>query len=420
MLGAGRPGARSAVPWSLVGPGWTLAEFSPGQPGSGGGPVTTFLVDPEGGRYTIAAWLARLRRPGRLVRQHARAALFAADRRDASSHLAQRAHWHDHPAEPARHGGRGRVHPPDGLTCWPSSRVRPADKLERYDLQGVYQATLATMARRASQPPWTGTCASGCGALSSPDGDAAVWGIAGDEMQLADSGRDRSGGCTCRQRQPPWCTLISWWIPSTGCWPAAPPRASRARPGSGWSRSTAARRRRRRCFRLGFRRPGLHRAWQAAARCTSRRPAPACPSAASGPGGLGVSLRLASSGLDSTDQASPAAPATTTPSSAAPAAGCWYWPRRAALAPASWSGSRCVRDRAAAAARRLRPGRSGGSSRRRCWLIQGGRTSGPLAVAADGQDPNTTDIPTIQAPACIERNSDRPPSSGRASPPRRS
>ena len=53
---------------------------------------------------------------------------------------------------------------PDGLNLLAVQQGPARYKLERYDLQGVYQATLATMARRASQPQWTGTCASGCGA----------------------------------------------------------------------------------------------------------------------------------------------------------------------------------------------------------------------------------------------------------------
>ncbi len=60
MLGAGRTGRRSAIPWSLVGAGWAVAEFSTAQPNSagqasatGGHRYTTYLVDPDGGKYKI-------------------------------------------------------------------------------------------------------------------------------------------------------------------------------------------------------------------------------------------------------------------------------------------------------------------------------------------------------------------------------
>jgi hypothetical protein len=54
-LGAGQAGPRSAVPWRLVGPGWALADYEvvrDGYPGR----ETLYLVDPLGGRYTLARW----------------------------------------------------------------------------------------------------------------------------------------------------------------------------------------------------------------------------------------------------------------------------------------------------------------------------------------------------------------------------
>jgi hypothetical protein len=62
MLGAGQVGARAAVPWGKVGPGWSLVLFSANQGGAGvklkAGSSTLYLVDPAGGRYRLFAWAA--------------------------------------------------------------------------------------------------------------------------------------------------------------------------------------------------------------------------------------------------------------------------------------------------------------------------------------------------------------------------
>ena len=57
MLAAGRVGTRSQVPWRLVGPGWTLAEFTTGS-NRAAGPVTLYMIDPAGGRYGMFRWAA--------------------------------------------------------------------------------------------------------------------------------------------------------------------------------------------------------------------------------------------------------------------------------------------------------------------------------------------------------------------------
>ena len=55
MLGRGRVGTRADIPWSDVGPGWTVAVLAPiGTPGLNTPALqTVFLVDPEGDRYKI-------------------------------------------------------------------------------------------------------------------------------------------------------------------------------------------------------------------------------------------------------------------------------------------------------------------------------------------------------------------------------
>ncbi len=57
MLPAGTQGSANAVPWSVVGSGWLLAQWSASNPdasaGGAGGASTLFLIDPQGGRYDL-------------------------------------------------------------------------------------------------------------------------------------------------------------------------------------------------------------------------------------------------------------------------------------------------------------------------------------------------------------------------------
>jgi hypothetical protein len=54
--------ARAQVPWSKVGPGWVLAEYSPG-PMGGSEPVTLYLISPVGVRYPMHTWTDRVAAP---------------------------------------------------------------------------------------------------------------------------------------------------------------------------------------------------------------------------------------------------------------------------------------------------------------------------------------------------------------------
>ncbi|MGO8959420.1 MAG: hypothetical protein ACLQFR_18940 [Streptosporangiaceae bacterium] len=62
-LAAGQAGSRAEVPWGKVGPGWALALYSATQGGEGikpkAGPATLYLVDPQGGRYSLFTWPVR-------------------------------------------------------------------------------------------------------------------------------------------------------------------------------------------------------------------------------------------------------------------------------------------------------------------------------------------------------------------------
>jgi hypothetical protein len=64
-LGAGQTGTRASVPWSEVGPGWTLAEYTTGT-FQKARPVTLYLVDPRGGKYRLYQWPAT-KEPWQLV-----------------------------------------------------------------------------------------------------------------------------------------------------------------------------------------------------------------------------------------------------------------------------------------------------------------------------------------------------------------
>jgi hypothetical protein len=302
MLAAGKVGPRSAVPWSLVGTGWALAEFSPGQPGSGGGPVTTYLVDPQGGRYTIANWPGNTATALIAWSGDKKTALFSTGSGSTASYslLALHTGAATPLSLPAGVAVAGFTRP-DGLNLLAVQQGPARYRLERFNLDGSYAATLSTMARRPSQPAWTDTCAGGCGAISSPDGVTAVWGIAGDEMQLASN----SGGLIRKLHvpqsgSPPSCTPISWWDTKTvlaSCAAAGQAGASRlwqvpvdgstptpltlaSGSGSGAGLYTGA--------------------WSAGGQVyVTATSSTQCPSAASGPGGLGI-FRLASSGSDTT------------------------------------------------------------------------------------------------------------------------
>ena len=62
--GAATTGAGVGVPWSKVGPGWELAEYSAGRPpgDTAGGavkayPITLYLISPAGVRYPMHTWV---------------------------------------------------------------------------------------------------------------------------------------------------------------------------------------------------------------------------------------------------------------------------------------------------------------------------------------------------------------------------
>jgi hypothetical protein len=302
MLAAGKVGPRSAVPWSLVGIGWALAEFSLGQPGSGGGPVTTYLVDPQGGRYTITNWPGNTATTLVAWSGNKNTALFSTLTGSMASYSLLDVHTGvvTQLSLPAGVAVTGFTRP-DGLNLLAVQQGPARYKLERFDLTGGYQATLSTMAKRPSQPAWTDTCAGGCGALSSPDGDTVVWGIAGDEMQLASN----AGGIIRKLHvpqsgSPPSCIPLGWWDSTTvlaGCTANGQAGATRLWQvpvdGSTPTPLTLA-------SGSGSGAGVYTGAWSAGGQVyVTATSSSQCPAAPSGPGGLGI-FRLASSGTDTT------------------------------------------------------------------------------------------------------------------------
>lgn len=224
MLPAGHTGTLASVPWSIVRSGWTLADFSTGQPTPGGQPTggstTTFLVDPEGGKYEVYQWPAGSNPQLLAWSGDTEHALFIGNGGYQLLTL---------------HGlpGSGQVVPldipagvtvagftrPDGTNILAVRQGPLFNKLQRFSLAGQLQppGTIADMPRRSVQGTLQGSCSSSiCGALSSPTGIYAVWGLRGDEMQLVSN----AGGLIRRLHvpgsgNPPSCTPVSWWSQNT-------------------------------------------------------------------------------------------------------------------------------------------------------------------------------------------------------------
>jgi len=223
MLAAGRTGPRSAVPWSLVGRSWALAEFSTAAPNSagqasGGGSYTTYLVDPEGGKYEIAASSGGTEPDLMAWSGNAQTALLGTASGAAGSYQLL----------DVQTGQLAQLPLPAGVvpvgfarplgTAILAVRQGPAEfHLQRYGLNGRLETTLAWLPRKPGESlAWNG-CASGTAcAISSPDGLMDVWGVAGREMQVLSN----AGGKVTRLHvkdsgDPPSCVPLSWWNDTT-------------------------------------------------------------------------------------------------------------------------------------------------------------------------------------------------------------
>jgi len=217
MLAAGRTGRRSAVPWSLVGRGWALAELSTAAPNSagqasGGGSYSTYLVDPEGGKYKITASSGGTEPQLMAWSGDAHTALFttsddAAGATSSYQLLNVRTGQLVPLQLPAGVVAIGFTRP-EGLAIL-AVRQGPAEfRLQRYTLSGQLQASLAALPHKAGETLSPDGCSTAC-ALSSPDGLTDVWGIVGDAMQVLSN----AGGKPHRLHVPDSrsCIPLSWW-----------------------------------------------------------------------------------------------------------------------------------------------------------------------------------------------------------------
>jgi hypothetical protein len=298
MLAAGKTGTISAIPWPLIGTGWTLAEVSTAPPGpdgtaTSGGTVITYLVDPVGGKYQIQsspgpapvllAWSG-----------NAQQALFEVPPGSAGTGvgyelLSLQTGTMSALSLPAGVSAVGFTRP-DGFNILAVDQTATAYQLERFNLQGAYQATIGSLpVKQGITPNWQ-DCGLECGALSSPTGLYDVWGVGGDEMQFLSN---RAGPVLRRlsvpdSGSPPSCAPLTWWnadtvlascfapdsvserlwlVPMNGGSPTALTSPSGSITGSG----------------------AVTGAWQGAgAVYVNSTDTALCPTAATGPGGLAV------------------------------------------------------------------------------------------------------------------------------------
>jgi hypothetical protein len=208
MLGAGKTGKLSAIPWGLVKAAWTLAEVSGGPAGTNQpGTITTYLVDPLGGRYQIKSWSPSVTPQLLGWSGNGMHALYAVPNDSASGSATyqllslQTGEMASLPL-PAGVTAVGFTRP-DGLAIVAVKQNPDAFKLQRYDLQGNFQATIGSLPRKPGSPDWLPGCGTECGALSSPNGDTDVWGVTGDQMQVVGNADGKvtklsvPGGASC-------------------------------------------------------------------------------------------------------------------------------------------------------------------------------------------------------------------------------
>jgi hypothetical protein len=233
-LAAGQVGSRAQVPWSRVGPGWALAEYSATTGGEGApvrsGADTLYLVDPAGGRYTMATW-PRNSAPTKWTLTawsgDAQRALFAPAPTVAREQVHQLDLRTGQFSSFWMPGNIGLIEytRPDGLNILVARAVSQSDSqvLERYNLRGQLQKSLATVAYLGQ----------------------AVYQPAGAELAAGnDGGLDiiSNAGGIIRSIPVPGvtngCTAERWWTASTvlaSCWAETGPRlwlvpANGARP----------------------------------------------------------------------------------------------------------------------------------------------------------------------------------------------
>ena len=157
VLGAGQTGTLAAVPWSKVGPSWALALYSASQGGEGvkpeSGASTLYLVDPRGGKYSLVTWPA----PSQAAQQwdlmawsgDKQRALFTSSGPDGRIEVHQlRLRTGEITSSfvlPANVYPLGYTRPHGLNILTIKTEVNGQDILQRYNLAGTLQKTLATV-----------------------------------------------------------------------------------------------------------------------------------------------------------------------------------------------------------------------------------------------------------------------------------
>jgi hypothetical protein len=222
MLPAGKTGSRLAVPWPLVGPGWALAELSTAAPNpagfaSGAGSYTTYLVDPEGGRYVITTSSGSTEPQLMAWSGNTREALFhAIGAGGISSYqlLDVRSGQLTPLSLPASVVAFGFTRP-DGKAILAVQTQPHKFRLQRYLLTGLLQASLASFPRKGDETLQSDGCVDAC-ALSSPDGLTDVWGISGEGMQVLSNGGGKSHRLHVKgSGHQSSCIPLTWWTDTT-------------------------------------------------------------------------------------------------------------------------------------------------------------------------------------------------------------
>jgi hypothetical protein len=222
MLAAGHTGPRSAIPWSLLGPGWALAEVSTAAPNSAGqasasGSYSTYLVDPQGGKYAIATWSGSAAPQLVAWSGDGKKALFGPAANSAATNTGgyrilhvSTGHFTNLPL-PSGVSPVGFTRP-DGLNILAVQQNGGRFWLERYDLFGAVTGKVGALPSKHGESWPADGCGFGC-ALSSPNGDVDVFGIFGDQMQLFSNRGGRVGKLKVPNSKS--CVPLSWWDGST-------------------------------------------------------------------------------------------------------------------------------------------------------------------------------------------------------------
>jgi hypothetical protein len=218
MAAHGVEAALATVPWSQVGPGWTLATWSPvsgtrpgeprpaGEPDRGDAATTLYLVNPAGGRYPITTFPP----PG----ENGSTPELADWSGDGSHALFRMPYPADSPTILVDlHTGQQTTLPihgdahftrPDGKALLLDSGGSPSSEpvaLKRVDLAGNPQFTYPTADVR-----YSGSY------LSAPDGTRLVLSTAGG---LTVMGNDGTLGATLSVPGQTQCSPVRWWDQAT-------------------------------------------------------------------------------------------------------------------------------------------------------------------------------------------------------------